>query len=256
MDPLIGSAIIGAGTSAVQGAAGAITSGNLNRKNRKYNAEQAELNRQFQAQQAELGRDWVENFYNQYQSPQAIIRQGKDAGLHPYMALGVNPASGPSSQSLPSGSSANSGQQFNPSDSLQSSIRSMLDIMGLKSQIDLNNSLSKKYDADAELALSNTSVNSQNIKESQQRINESLARTDNEREKRGLIVAQKLLAETSSQLNSANVESISYDVLRKRFDEQFKQDYGVYPAKSLYESIWRVVQGIGESSFVKRLFFK
>ena len=78
--------------------------------------------------------------------------------------------------------------------------------------------------------------------------------TRNEVEKRGLIVAQKILTQVDAQLKTTQVESISYDILKKRFDEQFKRDYGTYPANSLYDSIWKIVQGIGESSIFKNLF--
>lgn len=144
MDPTIAAATIAAGTSV----GNSLIGGNLNRKNRKFNAEQAQLNRDFQAQQADIARSWQESFYNQYQSPAAMMRQANEAGIHPYAALGLNPASGPSGTSIPSGSQASAPpQQFQGLADISGTI---LSLMKLKSEIDLNEKLSQKYLAETE----------------------------------------------------------------------------------------------------------
>lgn len=64
---------------------------------------------QFSAQQAEIARDWQEKMYNQYESPQARIRQYEEAGLNPALMYGdatggnMPSASAPSSVSPPGG---------------------------------------------------------------------------------------------------------------------------------------------------------
>lgn len=69
-----------------------------NEKDRKFNAEQAELN-----------RTWQEKMYNSYESPIAQAQQRQQAGL--------NPAEGVSSQSVGSGSTASSGSSSLPTPS-------------------------------------------------------------------------------------------------------------------------------------------
>lgn len=144
MDPTIAASIIAAGTSV----GNSLIGGNLNRKNRNFNAQQAQLNRDFQARQADIARGWQESFYNQYQSPAAIMRQASEAGIHPYAALGLNASSGPSGTSIPSGSQASaSPQQFQGLADISGTI---LSLMKLKSEIDLNEKLGEKYLAETE----------------------------------------------------------------------------------------------------------
>lgn len=231
-----------------------------NRANRKaqerqnaFNAEQARLNREFQSREAEIARDWQEEQYNKYSSPQAMVSQYRDAGLNPALMYGSNLQSGTGSSSSPSGSSASGSAIPMQIADLTGVIGNFLGLSKLKAEIDNINADSEQKRASAGKSFSDIEVNKQSIIESRQRVSKLIAETTNETEKRGLIVAQKLLAETQSQLNTSNVQSISYDILKKRFDEQFKQDYGLYPATSLYDSIWRVLQGIGESSIFKRL---
>lgn len=145
---MAGATALAGGLSAGASIGNSIIGGNLNRKNRKFNAEQAQLNRDFQAQQADIARSWQESFYNQYQSPAAIMRQANEAGIHPYAALGLNPASGPSGTSIPSGSQASAPpQQFQGLADISGTI---LSLMKLKSEIDLNEKLGDKYLAETE----------------------------------------------------------------------------------------------------------
>lgn len=231
------------------------TSANKRSQNRQndFNAAQAALNRQFQSQEAEIARDWQEQQYNQYSSPSAMVRQYQEAGLNPALMYGQNLQGSTGSSPTPSGSAA-SGSAPNSGMPTGNILEAIAGFAKLKAEIDNINADTDFKRSQAGLAGSQIEVNKQSINESQARISKLLEETKNEAEKRGLIVAQKLLANVETQLKTSQIESISYDVLKKKFDEQFKQDYGTYPANSLYDSVWKIVQGIGESSIFKKLF--
>ena len=70
-------------------------------------AEQA--TNEFAHNEAVQARDWMENFYNQYQSPQAMVRQYQEAGLNPGLMYGSGASTpSPASTSAPSGVSPSS----------------------------------------------------------------------------------------------------------------------------------------------------
>ena len=56
---------------------------NAERAAQDFSAQQAQINRDFQSAEAQKARQWQEDFYTQYQSPQAQVRQYQDAGLNP-----------------------------------------------------------------------------------------------------------------------------------------------------------------------------
>jgi hypothetical protein len=96
MDPVITSALIGAGASAVAGAGSAIASGKMNKRALKYNKWALQEQERFNAEQAQLGRDWQEqmiaqqndynlaqwNRENEYNSPAAQRARLEGAGLN------------------------------------------------------------------------------------------------------------------------------------------------------------------------------
>lgn len=96
MDPVITSALIGAGASAAAGAGSAIASGKMNRRAVKYNKWALQEQQRFNAEQAQLGRDWQEqmiaqqndynlaqwNRENEYNTPAAQRARLEDAGLN------------------------------------------------------------------------------------------------------------------------------------------------------------------------------
>ena len=96
MDPVITSALIGAGASAVAGAGSAIASGKMNRRAVKYNKWALQEQQRFNAEQAQLGRDWQEqmiaqqndynlaqwNRENEYNAPAAQRARLEGAGLN------------------------------------------------------------------------------------------------------------------------------------------------------------------------------
>lgn len=132
---------------------------NAEKKTMDYNAEQAQINRDFQSAEAEKARQWQENYYQQYESPQARIRQYEEAGLNPALLYGSQLGSGSApSTSVPSGDSASAGMPSS-GESLLSFIGQM---MSLKSIISKNN-------AEANLANANAAEAGQRIKWNPQR---------------------------------------------------------------------------------------
>lgn len=82
---------------------------NAERAAQDFSAQQAQINRDFQSAEAQKARQWQEDFYTQYQSPQAQVRQYQDAGLNPALMYGrgATPAASASTASNgPSGDTA------------------------------------------------------------------------------------------------------------------------------------------------------
>jgi hypothetical protein len=77
MDPIVTSAIIGGGISALSGAANAAGTGAQNRKSRAFSREM------YQQQKADNIQFW--NMQNEYNSPEAQMARLKGAGLNPNM---------------------------------------------------------------------------------------------------------------------------------------------------------------------------
>ena len=171
-----------------------------NEKDRKFNAEQAQLNRDFQSKEAELAYERQLDFYNTTQSPQAMVSQYKDAGLNPALLVGgVSGASSP--QSSPSGSSASSNGSSIPQ--MTDVMKSIVDIESIKASIEearsranLNNKEADKVSketswidtyntteieslkAGIDNVRSNIKLNEQKVQESLQNVQESLKRMD------------------------------------------------------------------------------
>ena len=118
------------------------------RQTMDWNAQQAQENRTFQSAEAEKARQWQEEYYNQYESPQARIRQYEEAGLNPALLYGSQLGSGSApSTSVPSGDSASVGMPSSGAGDLLSFIGQML---SLKSIINKNNADALNAEADAD----------------------------------------------------------------------------------------------------------
>lgn len=110
---------------------------NAERQTMEWNAQQSQENRTFQSAEAEKARQWQEDYYNQYESPQARIRQYEDAGLNPALLYGSQLGSGSApSTSVPAGDSASVGLPSSGAGDLLSFIGQM---MSIKSLINNNN---------------------------------------------------------------------------------------------------------------------
>lgn len=129
------------------------------RQTMDWNAEQAEMNRNFQSAEAEKARQWQENYYTQYESPQARIRQYEEAGLNPALLYGSQLGSGSApSTAVPSGDSASVGLPSSGAGDLLSFIGQM---MSIKSLINKNNADADNAEADAENKRADTGLKQQ-----------------------------------------------------------------------------------------------
>ena len=121
---------------------------NAERQTMDWNAAQAAENRSFQSAEAEKARQWQEDYYNQYESPQARIRQYEEAGLNPALLYGSQLGSGSApSTAVPTGDSASVGMPSSGAGDLLSFIGQM---MSMKSLINKNNADADSASADAE----------------------------------------------------------------------------------------------------------
>lgn len=139
---------IGKGISSLWDKATGSALTNAERQTMEWNAAQAQENRNFQSAEAEKARQWQEDYYNQYESPQARIRQYEDAGLNPALLYGSQLGSGSApSTSIPGGDAASVGLPSSGAGDLLSFVGQM---MSVKSLINKNNAEAKKADAEAE----------------------------------------------------------------------------------------------------------
>lgn len=132
---------------------------NAERQTMDWNASQAQDNRNFQSAEAEKARQWQEDYYNQYESPQAKIRQYEDAGLNPALLYGSQLGSGAApSTSVPAGDAASVGLPSSGFGDLLSFIGQM---MSIKSLINKNNADADNASADAENKRADTGLKKQ-----------------------------------------------------------------------------------------------
>lgn len=132
---------------------------NAERQTMDWNAAQSQENRNFQSAEAEKARQWQEDYYQQYESPQARIRQYEEAGLNPSLLYGQNIGSGTApSTSVPAGDSASVGLPSSGAGDLLSFIGQM---MSIKSLINKNNADADNASADADNKRADTDLKKQ-----------------------------------------------------------------------------------------------
>lgn len=122
---------------------------NAERAAQDFSAQQAQINRDFQSAEAQKARQWQEDFYTQYQSPQAQVRQYQDAGLNPALMYGrgATPAASASTASNgPSGDTA--AGVVTPADP-SSLLNLVFGLAKLPSEIDLLNAQADDFRAAA-----------------------------------------------------------------------------------------------------------
>lgn len=202
---------------------------NAERQTMDWNAAQAQENRNFQSAEAEKARQWQEDYYRQYESPQARIRQYEEAGLNPALLYGSQLGSGNApATSVPSGDSASVGLPSSGAGDLLSFIGQM---MSIKSLINKNNADADNAAADAENKRADTGLKNQqyewNPKIWQSEINKNEASTKNL-----LAGVEQLQASTASifkdielkdnQINEiiARTDNIKVDTAKKELEKQ------------------------------------
>lgn len=134
---------------------------NAERQTMDWNAAQAQENRNFQSAEAEKARQWQEDYYQQYESPQARIRQYEEAGLNPALLYGSQVGSGNApSTSVPAGDAASVGLPSSGAGDLLSFIGQM---MSIKSLINKNNADADNAAAAAENKRADTGLKTQQM---------------------------------------------------------------------------------------------
>lgn len=147
--------------SLLNGFTGAALTGAQNEAN-EFSAQQASIDRQFQSEEATKARQFQLDFYNQFQSPQAMVSQYKAAGINPAMVANYG---GGSSISPPmaSGDSASSVQPTQSSGLIQM-LSALTSVADLKSQMKLRGAQAKDLNASATLKESQTIAQNTNNK--------------------------------------------------------------------------------------------
>lgn len=207
----------------------------MNRQNR-FNAGEAALNREFQSNEAQLARQWQENFYNQFQSPQAMVHQYEAAGMNPVLATGV-PISSPPSASSAQGSMA------------QGAAAPYMDVIGIMAQFQNLMKLDaeiKNINKDTEEKESRIGVNKADVtyKESLKNL------TDNQVQ---LVKGQfrKVAAEAKNEEYRHNILLLEKEITEMQRnqdlrEQEFHQKYGVYPNDSVQAIILKLLDRKGE----------
>lgn len=261
------SSLLGAGVGGLfnlgSTALGNASNRRIQREQNEFNADQARLNREFQAQQAQIARDWQEEQYNKYSSPSAMVNQYKEAGLNPALMYGANLQSGTGSSPSASGSTAGGSAIPNQIANMTGIISDFLGLAQLKANIDKTKSEADVNRAYADKSRSDIDLNKQTIAESQSRISKMYEETKSESVKRGLMVAQTLLAEEEKKLKSNQSISISFDNLKKQFEQNYFEKFGIYPESNVTSAVLQMFgQGVAEiehfggklSNFIGKLF--
>lgn len=160
---------------------------------RDWESTEANKTRQFQAEQAQLDYDRQVDFYENYQSIGAQIRQYKENGLNPsLLAGGVSPSSSAPSASapsagVPSGGTASATSPMSSPMGLAGFLGEILNLVKLRSDIDYTKSRTRKNHSDADhtdkavkwfdlIQGANIDEIRQRIQESKQNVNESFQR--------------------------------------------------------------------------------
>lgn len=111
-------AIIGAGATIAGAGIGAVSQGNLNKKTREWNAEQAEKQREWSEKMYNEQNAWNYEMWqkqNEYNSPEQQLARMRDAGLNPlYYGLDGSSAEGVSASQPLGYERAQVGNQVNP----------------------------------------------------------------------------------------------------------------------------------------------
>lgn len=225
----------------------------LMKQQNAFNAGEAALNRDFQHNEAEIARQWQEDFYNQYQSPQAMVHQYEAAGLNPVLSTGM-PTNTPPTASSAQGSMAQGASA--PYLDSTGIMQQFMGLMKLDAEIANIKADTRQKDASADKFLSDITLNDQNIKESTVRISKLSEETKSEQLRQGLIVADEML-------KRGQLSSVNYDNAKKQFEQSFKEKYGFYPDSSivktslgiLNETVRNIEYGIDKTiNFVKEKY--
>lgn len=216
--------VIASGISAVAGAGTAVAQGNMNKKNRQWQEQQAAIQREYSTDMMHEQNAWnmeLWNKENEYNAPLAQIQRLRDAGLNPlYYGLDGSSANALESAQPLGYERAESNFQTNP---LAAGIDAFVQSKGLENSTKLINAqvdklksetagteldnefkektLSARIEAES-LANSLTRTQIKEVEKKMDVMDEDIklkvAQTNSEIEKKALIQAQKILAHASA----------------------------------------------------------
>lgn len=225
--------IVGVGSSHYQNAKNA----QFQEDAQSFSAEQQEDSQQFNAAQAEEAYNRQVEFYENYQSPKALVNQYREAGINPALMFGGSV--GGSSTPQPAASSSPVGAGSSSASPL-SALGPITELMNTLSMLKVNESIANKNNADAsktsqeaswidtynstqidvmragiDEVRSNIEVNSAKVSESLQNVQESIKRMDkmtSEIAVNGALVdlhgSQQVLNESRSAVERMNVKQM------------------------------------------------
>ena len=184
----------------------------------QFTADQAALQRDWSSQEAERARDWQEEMYAKYNSLSGKIAQAEEAGINPLFAVtgdAVSPMSTPGS--VPSGSSASS---VTPTGhGLTDLFGSIIGLIKAKSEVEVNQSIANKNNADAAGQLiTNESLREMNSTQ----ILESRSRIDYNVENSRLVASKILNTDADTQVKGAELGQIAASISNMNADTDVK----------------------------------
>lgn len=265
-----------------------------NETDREFNADQAALNRNFTAKQAELAYERQVDFYENYQSPAAMMSQYKEAGLNPALMAGGSVGQN-HSVNAPAAQGTAASANSSPLPMLIGLANAVMNIEEIKATIAEKEAFANKAQADAnktdketswidrinernlEVSSAQISEIEQNIKNKQQEVEESIQRVqesakrmslmDSEIAVNGAQVAllgsQKVLNETRNALEKLNVEKMEklmpYIELREEAEialSNAKTEEATNHAESLmYEANFKMLKVMVEQKLIDSQYY-
>lgn len=216
-------------------AIGAISSSINAKKEREWNAEQAEINRTFQsneaalqrdwsAAEAERARDWEEEMYDKYNSLSGKIQQAHEAGVNPMLAITGNAVS-PMSTSSPMPSGASAGSVGNPTGSFVNIIGEMLGLQKLQAETKLIN---EQANLTGKQATGQQITNEQLREMNASEIMRNLSQVELNNANVALCASKVLNTDADTQVKSAQLGQIASQIANLEADTKVKaQQIGV-----------------------------
>ena len=236
MDPAVTSALISGGAAVTSGAVTSYASGMMNKRAERFNREEAEKQRAWNENMADKQNAWNYRMWQEsldYDKPLNQLQRLKEAGLNPlYYGLDGNSAAAFQGAAQPLGyERAQAPNYENPA---ITGINAFISAKNLAKDIELKNAEIDKLKGESSglkldnefkertmqarsegVELANNATREQinevksRIKLNEEEVKKRIEETKNEVEKRGLIIAEKMLAEA----NKGKVEAESKSIL-------------------------------------------
>lgn len=200
----------------------------------------------FSAQQAEIARDWQEKFYNQYESPQAMIRQAQEAGINPAAIFGNAMGGSAPSSSAPTSVIPKGGDVGGAVAQLAALSKQIAEIDLIKSQTHESQSRISVNEAQVGLIEGQITKAAADVDYIEQQIKESGSRVKVNEVEAALKAFQTTL--TQYQAESFRLENF-YQSWRNNFIEE----HGITPEiQQQRRSAWTQVAGMGLNALINQ----